>query len=237
MKSILHKASSRGHTDFGWLKSYHSFSFGQYYDAERIHFGALRVLNDDTVSGGNGFRTHHHDNMEIISIPLSGDLEHKDSMGNQAVIKSGDVQVMSAGTGIHHSEYNKSKDQPVKFIQIWIVPDKTQVKPRYDQITLDKQSTTNRLTLIVSPDASDSGVWIHQQAWFHLGRFDQASYVNYEMKKAGNGVYIFVLIGSSDVEGTVLSQRDAIGIWDTDFVRISSSGATEFLIIEVPMIG
>lgn len=235
MKTIIHKAESRGHAELGWLKSHHSFSFGDFHDPARVHFGALRVLNDDTVSGGQGFGMHSHDNMEIITIPLSGDLEHKDSIGNQAIIKSGDVQVMSAGTGIHHSEYNKSKDQPVKFLQIWVIPDKKQVKPRYDQISLDQSSMTNRLIQIVSPDPADAGVWLHQQAWFHLGKFEQASFVNYDIKKPGNGVYIFVLSGPLEVEGTVLSTRDAIGLWETETVRISSAGATEYLIIEVPM--
>ena len=172
MNTVIHKANQRGHADFGWLDSYHSFSFGNYYDPEKIHFGALRVLNDDVVIGGRGFGFHPHDNMEIISIPLEGDLEHKDSLGSQAVIRSGDVQVMSAGTGIVHSEYNQSKTEPVKFLQIWIVPSRQNVKPRYDQITLGILEP-NKFHLIVSPDPSDEGVWIHQQAWLHIGSFDR----------------------------------------------------------------
>lgn len=235
MKSIFHPAQTRGHVDLGWLNSHHSFSFGHYYDPERIQFGALRVLNDDQVIGGKGFGMHHHDNMEIISIPMSGDLEHKDSMGNQAVIKSGDVQIMSAGTGIHHSEYNKSQHQPVKFLQIWVIPDKENVKPRYEQISLDPQLTSNRLIQIVSPDPAEGSVWIQQQAWFYLGRFDQAMFLSHSLKKTGNGVYIFVLNGPLEAEGHNLSTRDALGIWDTDQVKLSSATATEFLIIEVPM--
>jgi quercetin 2,3-dioxygenase len=169
MKTIFHSSSSRGHANHGWLKSHHSFSFANYYNPEKIHFGALRVLNDDYVAPGMGFGEHPHQNMEIISIPLEGDLEHKDSMGNVTVIKHGDIQVMSAGTGVYHSEYNKSKSNSVKFLQIWVIPNKENVKPRYDQITLNLKDRENKLQQILSPDANDEGVWIHQDAWFHLG--------------------------------------------------------------------
>ncbi len=235
MQITVHRADTRGQVDFGWLQSRHSFSFGHYYDPERVHFGALRVINDDTVAGGKGFGMHHHDNMEIISIPLSGDLEHKDSMGNQTVIRSGDIQVMSAGTGIHHSEYNKNKDIPVKFLQIWVLPDQENVKPRYDQITLDTAALNNQLTQVLSPDAGEPGVWIHQQAWFHLGRFDRSFSQTYSLKKKGNGVYIFILGGDLSLDGQTYHQRDGVGITGTDKLEISSAGPAEFLVMEVPM--
>jgi redox-sensitive bicupin YhaK (pirin superfamily) len=171
--SVIHKADSRGKADHGWLLSQHTFSFANYHNPERMHFGVLRVLNDDRVEAGRGFGTHPHDNMEIISIPLEGDLEHKDSMGNTAIIKSGDIQVMSAGTGIMHSEFNKNSDQLVKFLQIWVYPNKRNVTPRYDQITLDKTKSQNKFQQILSPNADDEGIWIHQDAWFHMGTFDE----------------------------------------------------------------
>jgi redox-sensitive bicupin YhaK (pirin superfamily) len=188
-KSILHKADTRGDADHGWLHSRHTFSFADYYDPERVHFGMLRVLNDDIVKAGMGFGTHPHDNMEIISIPLEGDLEHKDSMGNVSVIKHGDVQVMSAGTGITHSEYNRNKDRLVKFLQIWVFPNRENVKPRYDQITLNIADRHNKFQQILSPDPEDEGVWIYQNAWFHLGQFDKGFNADYNIKAKGNGVY------------------------------------------------
>jgi len=198
--TVLHKAETRGHANHGWLNSYHTFSFANYYNPERIHFGALRVLNDDTVEAGMGFGTHPHDNMEIVSIPLEGDLEHKDSMGNVSVIKHGDVQVMSAGTGITHSEYNKNKDSLVKFLQIWIFPNKKNVTPRYDQIKLNVEDRHNKLQQILSPKKDDAGVWIHQNAWFHLGKFDKGVTADYNIKAKGNGVYVFVLNGEVKVD-------------------------------------
>jgi len=235
-QTILHKAASRGYADHGWLISRHTFSFAGYYHPERIHFGALRVLNDDYVAEGMGFGTHPHDNMEIISIPLEGDLEHKDSMGNVSVIKHGDVQVMSAGTGITHSEYNRNKDKPVKFLQIWVFPNKKNVKPRYQQITLDISERHNKLQPIVSPNDNDEGVWIHQDAWFHLGTFDKDFSAEYALKKSGNGVYVFVIKGSVSVNGTLLDERDGLGIWETEsFHIISQSPGAEVLLMEVPM--
>jgi len=182
-QAILHKAETRGDANHGWLHSRHTFSFADYYDPDRMHFGALRVLNDDRVEAGMGFGTHPHENMEIVSIPLEGDLEHKDSMGNISVIKSGDVQVMSAGTGITHSEYNKNKDRVVNFLQIWVIPNKNNVKPRYDQITLINSDRHNTLQQILSPNADDAGVWIYQDAWFHLGQFDKGVSTSYTIKK------------------------------------------------------
>lgn len=235
-KTIIHKSESRGDANHGWLHSRHTFSFADYYNPERIHFGALRVLNDDYVAEGMGFGTHPHNNMEIISIPLEGDLEHKDSMGNVSVIKNGDVQVMSAGTGITHSEYNKNKDKPVKFLQIWVLPDKKNVTPRYDQITPDTSLRRNRFQQIVSPTVNDEGVWIHQDAWFHLGTFDKGFLIEYRLKNSGNGVYAFIIKGDVTIEGTPLNERDGFGIWDTDKITIDAdSEDAEVLLMEVPM--
>ncbi|MFZ4929523.1 pirin family protein [Chryseobacterium sp. Mn2064] len=234
--SVIHKADSRGKADHGWLLSQHTFSFANYHNPERMHFGVLRVLNDDKVEGGRGFGTHPHDNMEIISIPLEGDLEHKDSMGNTAIIKSGDIQVMSAGTGIMHSEYNKSSDQLVKFLQIWVYPKKRNLAPRYDQITLDKTQSHNRFQQILSPNADDEGVWIHQDAWFHLGNFEKDTETVYEIKKKGNGVYFFIIKGSAEIEGQKVEERDGFGVWDIEELRIKSTAEeTEILLMEVPM--
>lgn len=234
-KTILHKANTRGHANHGWLNSFHTFSFANYYNPERIHFGALRVLNDDTVEGGKGFDTHPHDNMEIISIPLEGDLEHRDSMGNVAVIRNGDVQVMSAGTGIQHSEYNKNLDRKVKFLQIWVFPNKKGVTPRYDQISLNPEDRHNKLQQILSPNKDDEGVWIHQNAWFHLGNFDKGMSVDYQLKTKENGVYVFVLKGDITVDEQELNTRDGYGIWNTEKVSIKANSNAELLIMEVPM--
>jgi quercetin 2,3-dioxygenase len=233
--TILHKAETRGHANHGWLNSFHSFSFANYYNPERMHFGVLRVLNDDTVEAGRGFGTHPHDNMEIISIPLSGDLEHKDSMGNSTIIRNGDIQVMSAGTGIRHSEYNKNTDKLVKFLQIWLFPNKKNVTPRYDQITLNLVDRKNKLQQIISPNPDDAGVWIHQDAWFHLADFDKDKTADYKVKKTGNGVYAFILNGDVTINDTPLSTRDGLGIWDTDTLTIKASNNAEFLLMDVPM--
>jgi quercetin 2,3-dioxygenase len=234
-KSLLHKAATRGHANHGWLNSFHTFSFANYYDSERIHFGSLRVLNDDTVEAGMGFGTHPHDNMEIISIPLEGDLEHKDSMGNVSVIKHGDIQVMSAGTGIRHSEYNKNKDSRVKFLQIWVFPNKQKVTPRYDQITLNLEDRHNQFQQILSPDPNDEGVWIHQNAWFHLGKFDKGVEKEYNLKASGNGVYAFILSGDVTINGQKLNTRDGYGLWEVDQLKVSADSEAEFLLMEVPI--
>lgn len=234
--TVLHRASSRGDANHGWLHSRHTFSFANYHNPERMHFGVLRVLNDDLVAAGMGFGTHPHDNMEIISIPLEGDLEHKDSMGNVSVIKKGDIQVMSAGTGITHSEYNKNKDKEVKFLQIWLFPNKKGVTPRYDQITLSSHDRHNKLQQILSPVATDAGVWIHQDAWFHLGQFDKDFGTSYSIKKSGNGVYAFVLKGDITIEGQELHERDGLGIWDTEKISLkANSQGAEVLLMDVPM--
>lgn len=236
MKNIvLHKAETRGDANHGWLHSRHTFSFANYHNVERMHFGALRVLNDDTVAAGMGFGTHPHDNMEIISIPLEGDLEHKDSMGNVSVIKHGDIQVMSAGTGIFHSEFNKNKDRDVKFLQIWVFPNQKSVTPRYDQIALNIADRHNKLQQILSPNANDAGVWIYQNAWFHLGKFEKGFSADYSLKAKGNGVYAFVLSGDVTINDQPLNSRDGFGIWDVDTLSIQADTNAEFLLMEVPM--
>ena len=234
--SILHKANTRGYADHGWLKSRHTFSFANYHNPERMHFGVLRVLNDDIVDAGRGFGTHPHDNMEIISIPLEGDLEHKDSMGNTTVIKNGDVQVMSAGTGVFHSEFNKNQDKLVKFLQIWVYPNKRNVTPRYDQISLDIAARKNKFQQILSPDPNDEGVWIHQDAWFHMGNFDQGISSSYTLKKKGNGVYVFVIKGGVIINTQQLEAKDGFGIWNVDQFDIQSTASdTELLVMEIPL--
>lgn len=235
MKSVLHKANTRGHANHGWLDSHHSFSFANYYNPERMNFGVLRVINDDIVDGGRGFGTHPHDNMEIISIPLHGDLEHKDSMGNLTVIKQGDVQIMSAGTGISHSEYNKSKDKEVRFLQIWMFPNKKNVTPRYDQISLNSQTPSSSFQQILSPNQDDEGVWAHQNAWFNIGNLAKGSEETYRIKSAENGAYIFVLEGNLQIEEHDLSKRDGLGIWDIDSIAIKASSDAKVLIMDVPM--
>ncbi len=236
MKTFIHKAGTRGHAKHGWLDSYHTFSFAGYYQADRMHFGALRVLNDDTVAGGMGFGTHPHDNMEIISIPTSGDLEHKDSIGNTQVIKQGDVQVMSAGTGVQHSEKNKNQDQPVKFFQIWIFPNLKNVEPRYDQQHFDDTEKHNRLLTVVSPlGSNDPGVQIHQEAWFSLGKLDKDFQTIYELKKNGNGVYVFVIEGEVSINGELLQKRDGMGITDTTGFDLVANTDAEVLLMEVPV--
>lgn len=236
MKKVLHKAETRGHAKHGWLNSYHSFSFAGYYEPSRIHFGALRVLNDDTVAAGMGFGTHPHDNMEIISIPLSGDLKHKDSMGNETVIKQGDIQVMSAGTGISHSEMNANKDKEVKFLQIWVFPNKKNVQPRYGQITLDVNKMNNNLLQVVSPNENDEGVWIHQDAWFSLGNLGKDFSTEYKLNNSSNGVYAFVLEGAVTINGEVLNSRDGLEITETEALQITSTADSRLLLMEVPMV-
>ncbi|MFT4761381.1 MAG: redox-sensitive bicupin YhaK (pirin superfamily) [Paraglaciecola sp.] len=235
MKSVLHKAETRGQANHGWLNSHHSFSFANYHNPERVHFGVLRVLNDDVVAAGRGFGMHPHDNMEIISIPLEGDLQHKDSIGNVATIKQGDVQAMSAGTGISHSEYNKNKDAEVKFLQIWVFPNKKNVAPRYDQITLKKADSKNKFQQVLSPNTDDEGVWIHQNAWFHIGNLEKGTQQTYELKDKTNGVYAFILDGNVDIEGQALNLRDGFGLWDTERIEISATDDARVLLMEVPM--
>ncbi len=233
--TVLHKAETRGDANHGWLHSKHTFSFGSYYDPQRMHFGVLRVLNDDYVAPGMGFGTHPHNNMEIISIPMEGDLEHKDSMGNVAVIKEGEIQVMSAGSGITHSEFNKNRDKPVKFLQIWIFPNQKNVEPRYDQISVRDLETKNAFYQVLSPHADDQGVWIHQDAWFHLGKFDKGTTTSYSVKRSGNGLYCFVLNGDIEIAGQPLAPRDGFGIWDVEKIEVQALSDCQVLLMEVPM--
>lgn len=232
---VIHKANSRGHADHGWLKAYHSFSFANWYNPDKVHFGVIRVLNDDTIAPGMGFGMHPHDNMEIITIPLEGDLAHKDSMGNEATIKFGDVQVMSAGTGVRHSEFNPNADLRTKLLQIWLFPNKRNVAPRYQQISLNAEDKHNRLQQILSPSEDDEGVWIHQDAWFHLGKFDAGISLEYTLRKQGNGIYLFLISGSIKVNDEVLEARDAIGISETMKINIIAQTDAEFLIMDIPM--
>ena len=232
----IFKANTRGHADHGWLKAYHSFSFANYYNPARMSFGTLRVLNDDSIDAGMGFGKHPHDNMEIITIPLEGALEHQDSMGNKAVIKHGEIQVMSAGTGIIHSEYNKSDEEILKLLQIWIIPNKINVSPRYQQIVLNIDDRKNKLQQILSPKEKDEGVWIHQDALFHIGDFENNFELNYQLKKEGNGIYIFIIKGDFVINEEKLDTRDAIGFTNTSNISIKSlNNDASLLIIEVPM--
>ena len=234
--SVLHKANTRGHANHGWLDAHHSFSFANYYNPERMHFGTLRVLNDDIINGGEGFGKHPHDNMEIITIPMEGAIEHKDSMGNSSVIHAGEIQVMSAGTGITHSEFNHFKDNKLKLLQIWIFPNHKGVTPRYDQLKLEPLDKQNKLQQILSPNPEDAGVWIHQNAWFHLGHFDKDKTVEYKLKDKTNGVYAFIISGQFKINGQQLDTRDGFGIWDISSLDIqSASNHSEILLMEVPM--
>jgi redox-sensitive bicupin YhaK (pirin superfamily) len=233
MKTILHKSTDRGHASHGWLDSHHSFSFAHFYDPDKIHFGALRVLNDDIVQGGMGFGTHPHDNMEIISIPLSGDLEHRDSMGNSGVIRQNDVQIMSAGTGIQHSEYNKNKDKLVNFLQIWVFPKKRNIEPRYDQKTFSPQDRVNKLQEIVSPNAD--GVHINQDAWFYLTNLEKEKEINYTLHDQSHGVYVFVIDGDVTVNGQKLNKKDGLGVSETESLSIKGDSTSQVLLMEVPM--
>jgi quercetin 2,3-dioxygenase len=235
MNSVFHKADTRGYAHHGWLDSKHTFSFADYYNPERMHFGVLRVLNDDRVAEGRGFDKHPHDNMEIISIPLEGELEHKDSMGNVAVIKEGEVQVMSAGTGIYHSEYNKNQDREVKFLQIWVFPNKRQVQPRYGQISLQSIEKENQFFQILSPNREDQGLWIHQDAWFYLGKFNQQTTVDYKLHSGDNGVYFFIIRGEASIEGQKLEKRDGFGLWNTAELSVIAEKDSQILLMEVPM--
>lgn len=235
MKTILHKANTRGHANHGWLNSYHTFSFAGYYNPERIHFGALRVLNDDTVAGGMGFGKHPHDNMEIVSIPLSGDLEHNDTTGRHEIIKQGDVQIMSAGSGIAHSEKNANHNKEVKFLQIWVLPKERNIAPRYEQKSFPLAERKNTLQTVVAPDNAEA-VWINQDAWFTLGNFEAAQTISYTLHNAKSGVYVFVIKGSVTVNGVALEERDGLGLTESDLLNITADTDTEFLLMEVPML-
>lgn len=237
MKSIYHAYDSRGHANHGWLNSYHSFSFSGYHNPDRMHFGALRVLNDDHVSGGMGFSRHPHSNMEIISIPLEGELEHQDSLGNKAVIKTGEVQIMSAGTGVEHSEKNKNSKLPVKFLQIWVFPKKQNIIPTYDQQEFPLERRLNQFQKVVSPDNSDDlGVKINQDAWLSLANINLGKNTPYTLNKKGNGTYFFILDGEVEINNQKLSKRDGFGVWDFDILDVKASLDSKILAIEVPMV-
>jgi redox-sensitive bicupin YhaK (pirin superfamily) len=235
MKTVIHKSETRGHANHGWLDTWHTFSFSSYYNPERMSFGVLRVLNDDTILGGTGFGTHPHQNMEIISIPLSGDLEHKDSMGTVQVIMQDDVQVMSAGTGITHSEYNHSKEKSTNFLQIWVIPSKLNVAPRYEQKHFPADSRKNKLTPIVVPFGETGGVQIHQDAWFYRGSFDAGQSIQYKTNTSGNGIYVFVIEGEAEIEDSILKKRDGAGITNTSEIEIKLLTSSDLLVMEVPM--
>ena len=235
MNSVLHKSDTRGHADHGWLMANHTFSFANYYNPERMNFGVLRVLNDDTIAPERGFGTHPHDNMEIITIPLEGDLKHRDNMGNGTVIKNGDIQVMSAGTGITHSEFNANNDSYCKLLQIWLFPNKKNVTPRYDQIALESISKHNKLYQILSPNKEDQGVWIHQEAWFHLGNYNKETEEKYILNNKNNGIYFFVISGKINIDGQILNQRDGMGIWDIDSINFSANKNSKLLLMELPL--
>jgi quercetin 2,3-dioxygenase len=235
MKTTLHKADTRGHANHGWLDSHHTFSFAGYYDPTRVHFGMLRVLNDDIVKGGAGFGQHPHDNMEIISIPLKGALEHGDNTGGHGIIRSGEVQIMSAGSGISHSEKNASKVEDVNFLQIWVFPKERNIKPRYDQKLFGPDDRKNKFQAVVSPEKNDSSLWINQDAWFSLGNLSKGVSSEYAVQKTSNGVYVFVIEGEVTVDGQKLNKRDGLGVWDTDRISINANADAEVLLIDVPM--
>jgi len=235
MKTTYHAADSRGHADHGWLKSKHTFSFANYDNPERMGFGALRVINDDYVIGGQGFGKHPHRDMEIISIPLSGQLRHGDDMGNQGIIEAGEIQVMSAGTGITHSEMNGDAEEAVKFLQIWVIPHTINAKPRYQQLPLADMMQPNEFNQVLSPNPNDAGVWIHQNAWFSLGDFDQGINTSYQLHDTNNGVYVFVIDGRVKLNGHTLNTRDGLGIEDTQSFTMEAEQEARVLLMEVPM--
>lgn len=235
MNTVLHKSETRGRADHGWLKAKHTFSFANYRNPERMNFGVLRVLNDDTIQGGKGFPSHPHNNMEIITIPLAGSIYHKDNLGNESKISSGDIQVMSAGTGVYHSEFNANDTKELKLLQIWLFTNKRDVKPRYQQIPIRNISVKNEFYQVLSPNESDQGVWIYQNAWFHIGSFDEDVSKTYKIKDAKNGLYAFVINGDAEIEGQKLSTRDGFGIWNKNEISIEAKANSKILLIDVPM--
>ena len=235
MKTNLFKASDRGSADYGWLKPNYYFSFSQYHNPAKVHFGLLRVLNDDFIAGGGKFQTHPHDNMEIVTIPFTGALHHKDSTGGEGVIKAGDVQIMSAGTGVQHSEANASETDPVTLFQIWVFPKVNNIKPRYDQRNYDVNDRNNKWQIVVSPKAEDAALWINQDARFSLTKLDAGNTLTYENGFEGNGVFLVVIDGTVKVDDIELGKRDAVGIYDTNSFTIDASEDAELLAIEIPM--
>ncbi len=234
MKMDIHKANSRGHANHGWLNSYHSFSFAHYHNPQRMGFGLLRVLNDDVVAGGAGFGTHPHDNMEIVSIPLKGALAHSDSTGTEGIIKTNDVQIMSAGSGLTHSEYNASKNEEVNFLQIWVFPKEKNITPRYEQKTYSPENRLNKWQTVVAPDNGEA-LWINQDSWFSLGKFEKGASTNYKLNKSNNGMYLFIIEGSIKINNEILEKRDALAISGGEDIQIEILEDAELLMIEVPM--
>lgn len=235
MKTVIQKASERGSGDYGWLKPNYYFSFGGYHNPEKVHFGLLRVLNDDFIAGGGAFAKHPHDNMEIVTIPFSGALKHKDSTGGEGIIKAGDVQIMSAGSGVQHSEANASATDPVTLFQIWVFPKQTNITPRYDQRSFDVNQRINQWQTVVSPREEDHALWINQDARFSMTKLEAGQRIHYENAFSGNGVYLVVVNGSVEVNNTTLGKRDAMGISEADAFSITASEDAELLAIEVPM--
>lgn len=237
MKKILHPADTRGTADYGWLQARYSFSFANFFDPNRVQFGKLRVLNDDIVAPSMGFGKHPHQNMEIVTIPQQGALKHRDSMGNEGVIESGDIQIMSAGSGVEHSELNAKTNEAVKLFQIWVFPEEENVTPRYDQKKIAPLLKPNQFSTVVKPRsvASDDELWVHQQAWFSIGEFSETTHSEYTLNNKTNGAYIFVIDGTIVVDNETLNKRDAIGVWDTDSVSITAEKDSRVLLIEVPM--
>jgi len=235
MKKIIHKADTRGYFDFGWLKTYHTFSFSSYYDPDRVNFGMLRVINDDTIEGGQGFGTHPHNDMEIVTIPLEGALAHKDSTGGEGVIYPDEIQVMSAGTGIRHSEYNHLNDGATKLLQIWVFPDKKGHEPRYNQKFFDTEERKNKLQFFVTPEKKNDNLWLNQDTYFALADMEKDKSINYKIHTKGNGVYLFIIEGKISFGDNTLSKRDGIGIWETDEIELTSKENSKLLFIEVPM--
>jgi len=235
MKTIIYKSDSRGNAHHGWLKSRHTFSFANYYNPERVHFGLLRVFNDDIVQGGEGFGSHSHDNMEIVSIPLKGELAHKDSTGTKEVIRTNDVQIMSAGSGLTHSEFNNSGKDEVNFLQIWVLPKEKNITPRYEQKTFNPEHRQNKFESVVSPKKNGGALWINQDSYFSLGSIEAGNSISYKVKQEGNGIFLFVIKGKVETINVNLEKRDAIGIEDSDEIEINAKENSELLLIEIPM--
>lgn len=235
MDYVLHKSETRGHANHGWLDSHHTFSFAGYHDPTRMHFGLLRVLNDDVVKGGRGFSQHPHDNMEIVSIPLQGALEHRDNSGGQAIIKSGEVQIMSAGSGIEHSEKNASLSEDVNFLQLWVFPKELDITPRYEQRLFPVAERRNQVQTVISPQGDNNSLHINQDAWFHLASLEKGRSVNYTLRLAGNGLYVFVIEGSLTIANQQVGKRDGIGFWNVKEVGLTAGTDAELLLLDIPM--
>jgi redox-sensitive bicupin YhaK (pirin superfamily) len=236
METIIHKADSRGYADFGWLKTHYTFSFANYYNPARINFGTLRVLNDDFIAGGEGFGKHPHNNMEIITIPIQGQLRHTDSMGHTMVIEPNEVQVMTAGTGITHAEFNNSTEIPVKLFQIWIFPEKQNITPRYDQKKFDPLESFNKWQCLVSPDKRNNSLTIHQKAWISRSKISTNKTLDYQLNLNNNGIYLFIIEGQINLNGITLNRRDGIGIWNTNSISVNALEESDVLLLEIPIL-